>query len=178
VDASEPPLSIDQLLDAIGAHQAAPAGGSTASLVGAMAAALCTKVARFAEDGGAVAQAEALRRRLAALAPEDASAFTSALDELREVKDDYELGRALGRAADVPLRIASACSDVAELAATLGRRGTAEFEPDARVAAVLAAAAARAASLLVEANLGAAPGDERVAQARALADGAAAAAGA
>jgi formiminotetrahydrofolate cyclodeaminase len=177
VDAPQAALAIDDLLDAIGAREAAPAGGSTAALVGAMAAALCTKVARFAEDSGAVAQAEALRRRLAALAPEDATAFTSALSELETVRDDFQLGRALGRAADVPLRIAASCTDVAELASALAARSRPEFEPDARVAAVLAAGAARAASLLVEANLGAAPGDERVARARALADGAAAAAG-
>jgi len=41
---------------------------------------------------------------------------------------------------------------------------------------VLAAAAARSSALLVEANLGAAPGDERVDRARMLADGAATAA--
>jgi formiminotetrahydrofolate cyclodeaminase len=169
-------LRIDTLLDALAAEEPAPGGGSAAAIVGAMAAALCAKVARFSGDGGAVAQAEALRRRLTTLAAEDAAAFAAALTELRERRDDFDLGRALALAADVPLRIAEAAADVAELGASLAERGKADLQPDARAASVLAAAAARASALLVEANLGAAPGDERVGRARGLADGAEAAA--
>jgi methenyltetrahydrofolate cyclohydrolase len=169
-------LRIDALLDALAAEEPAPGGGSAAALVGAMSAALCSKVARFSADEGAVAQAEALRRRLVALAAEDAAAFTAALDQLRERRDDFDLGRALAVAADVPLRIAAACADVAELGGALAERGKADLQPDARAASILAAAAARSAALLVEANLGAAPGDDRVGRARLLADDAAAAA--
>jgi formiminotetrahydrofolate cyclodeaminase len=169
-------LRIDALLDALAAAEPAPAGGSAAALVGAMAAALCAKVARISGDGGAVAQAEALRRRLTALASDDAAAFLAALTELRKRTDDFDLGRALAHAADVPLRIAEACADAAELGAALAERGKADLQPDARAASVLAAAAARASAFLVEANLGATPGDERVGRARRLADGAEAAA--
>ncbi|MDP9285578.1 MAG: cyclodeaminase/cyclohydrolase family protein, partial [Actinomycetota bacterium] len=87
-------LRIDDLLDAIAAPQPAPGGGSTAALVGALAAALCAKVARLSDDGGSLAQAQALRRRLSALAPEDAAAFVAALEQLRERRDDFALGRA------------------------------------------------------------------------------------
>lgn len=167
---------IDDLLDAIASRQPAPAGGSTAAFVGAMAAALCAKVARISGDGGALAQAEALKRRLAALAPEDAAAFAAALEQLREHRGDFDLGRALAQAADIPLQIAEACADVADLAAALAESGKADLQPDARTAAVLAAAATRSAALLVEANLGATPADKRVGRARALAEGAAAAA--
>ena len=169
-------LRIDPLLDAFAAEELAPGGGSAAALVGAMAAALCEKVARFSDDGGSLAQAEALRRRLAALAPEDAEAFASALEQLRTRTDNFDLGRALMQAAAVPLRIAEACADVAELAAALAETGKAYLQPDARAASVLAAGAARSAALLVEANLGATPSDERVARARLLADDAAGAA--
>jgi formiminotetrahydrofolate cyclodeaminase len=169
-------LRIDDLLDAIAAPEPAPGGGSAAALVGALAAALCAKVARLSDDGGSLAQAEALRRRLSSLAPEDAAAFAAALEQLRDRQDDFALGRALAEAADVPLRIAEACADVAELAAALARTGRADIQSDARAASVLAAAGARASQLLVEANLGAAPGDERVGRARQLAEGAAAAA--
>jgi formiminotetrahydrofolate cyclodeaminase len=169
-------LRIDDLLDAIAAPQPAPGGGSTAALVGALAAALCAKVARLSDDGGSLAQAQALRRRLSALAPEDAAAFVAALEQLRERRDDFALGRALAEAADVPLRIAEACADVADLAAALAQSGRADVQADARAASVLAAAAARSTALLVEANLGAAPGDERVSRARLLADDAATAA--
>ncbi len=169
-------LRIDALLEALAAEEPAPGGGCAAALVGAMAAALCAKVARFSGDGGSVAQAEALRRRLTELAAEDATAFVAALAQLRERSDDFDLGRALALAADVPLRIAEASADVATLGTALAERGKPEFQPDARAASVLAAAAARSCAVLVEANLGAVPGDERVRQAQALADGAEAAA--
>jgi formiminotetrahydrofolate cyclodeaminase len=171
-----PSLDIDQALGTIAARTPAPGGGSVAALVGAMAAALCTKVARLSADGGAAAQAEARRRALAALASEDAEAFAAAVAELHTRGGDIRLGRALGRAAEVPLQIAAACTDVAELASGLASSGKPELEPDARCAALLAAAAAEAAAVLVEANLGATPGDERVARAHELAATAAAAA--
>jgi len=161
-------LDIRGLLDAIGARSPAPGGGSTAALVGAMAAALCAKTARFSNDDGAVAQARALELRLLALAPEDARVFETALRRLDEPRDpdpdrrDYELGRSLAAAADVPLRIADVCADVADLAADLAERGKADLQPDAAAAAVLAQGAARAAAHLVAVNLGATPNDERV----------------
>src|SRR5690348_11882700 len=144
---------IDDLLDALAAEAPAPGGGSAAALVGAIAAAVCAKVARVAEDGGATAQAAALCRRLTALAEEDARVFTSALAELDRRDDDFKLGRALDEAAEAPLKIAEACVDVAVLASALSERGTPALQPDARAAAALAAGAAKASAALVEANL-------------------------
>jgi formiminotetrahydrofolate cyclodeaminase len=154
-------LRIDPLLDALASDQAAPGGGSAAALVGAMAAALCAKVAHFSADGGAAAQAAALARRLTALAAEDARLFTTALAELERRDDDFKLGRALEQAADAPLRIAEACADVAALASALAESAS-EHQADARAAAALAAGAARAAAVLVEVNLGVRDNDERV----------------
>lgn len=154
-------LRIDPLLDALASDQPAPAGGSAAALVGAMAAALCAKVAHFSADGGSAAQAAALARRLTALAAEDARLFATALSELDRRDDDFKLGRALERAADAPLRIAEACADVAALASALAE-GASEHQADARSAAALAAGAARAATVLVEVNLGVSDNDERV----------------
>ena len=168
-------LDLDALLDAIGARTLAPASGSTAALVAAMAAALCTKVARFSEDDGAAAQAEALRRRLTALARQDAEAFDAALRTLDEPRDsdpdrrDWALGRSLAAAADVPLKIAEAAADVADLGAELARRGKPDLQPDAAGAAVLAEAAARVCALLVSVNLGATAADARVRRAEGLA---------
>lgn len=167
---------IDDLLDALAAQEPAPGGGSAAALVGAIAAAVCTKAARFADDGGAAAQAAALCRRLTSLADEDARVFLSALAELDRRGGDVELGRALDRAAEAPLRIAEACVDVAVLASALAERGAAELRPDAHAAATLAAGAARASALLVEANLAVARDDDRVARARRLSEEAASAA--
>jgi formiminotetrahydrofolate cyclodeaminase len=154
-------LRIDTLLDALASDQPAPGGGSAAALVGAIAAALCAKVAQFSADGGSVAQAAALARRLTALAAEDARLFTTALSELEKRDDDFKLGRALEQAADAPLRIAEACADVAALASALAESAT-EHQADARSAAALAAGAARAAAVLVEVNLGVSDDDERV----------------
>jgi formiminotetrahydrofolate cyclodeaminase len=154
-------LRIEALLDALASDQPAPGGGSAAALVGAMAAALCAKVAGFSGDPGAVAQAAALCRRLTALADEDARLFENALSELERRDDDFKLGRALEQAADAPLRIAEACTDVATLASALAGLSS-EHQADARSAAVLAAGAARAASVLVEVNLGVSEHDERV----------------
>src|SRR3954454_2746899 len=137
---------IDALLDAIGARTPAPASGSTAALVAAMAAALCTKIARFSNDDGAAAQAEALRRRLTALARHDAEVFDAALRTLDEPKDDdpdrrdWALGRSLAAAAAAPLRIAEAAADVADLGAELALRCKPELQADATGAAVLAEA--------------------------------------
>jgi formiminotetrahydrofolate cyclodeaminase len=167
--------ALDPVLDGIGSREPAPGGGSTAAVVGAMAAALCTKAARFSDDPGAAAQAEHLRRRLTGLAREDAEVFVRALRDLDEPRDpdpdrrDWQLGRSLAAAADVPLRIAEACADVAELAADLARRGKPELQPDAAGAAVLAEAAARVCAHLVAVNLGATAEDARVRHVESLA---------
>lgn len=158
---------IDTLLDALASTQPAPGGGTAAALVGALAAALCGKVAGHAGDGGSVAQASALRRRLTALAEEDAHLFAAALSELDRRDDDFKLGRALARAADAPLRIAEACADVAALASALAE-GASDQQADARSAAALAAGAVRAAAVLVEVNLGVSDGDDRVRLAQSL----------
>jgi formiminotetrahydrofolate cyclodeaminase len=167
--------TLDPVLDGIGSREPAPGGGSTAAVVGAMAAVLCTKAARYANDDGAAAQAEHLRRRLTTLAREDAEAFVRALRDLDEPRDpdpdrrDWQLGRSLAAAAEVPLRIAESCADVAELAADLAHRGKPDLQPDAAGAAVLAEAAARVCAHLVAVNLGATTEDARVRHAESLA---------
>ena len=168
--------AIDELLDALASDQSAAGGGSAAAVVASMAAALCAKVARASADGGSVAQATALGRRLTALAAEDARVFASALAELERRDDDFTLGRALAEAADAPLRIAEACLDVAVLAGRLADLGVPELQADARCASALAAGAAQAAAVLVEANLSVNERDERIQLARRLAEQAAAAA--
>lgn len=153
---------IDDLLDALASERPAPAAGSAAALVGAMAAALCAKIARVSGNGGSTAQAAALCRRLTSLAEEDSRVFTTALTELERRDDDFKLGRALELAADAPLRIAEACVDVAALATELAGQVAGEHQPDARAAAALAAGATHAAAVLVAVNLGVSDGDERV----------------
>jgi formiminotetrahydrofolate cyclodeaminase len=136
----------------------------------------------WAEADGVVAQAETLRARAAPLAQEDAHAYGEALDALRAPKGDdperrdHAIGEALGRAADVPLRIAVVAADIAALAAETAERCNPNLRGDAAAAAVLAEAGARVAANLVVINLTVREEDERVRDALAHADAAARAA--
>lgn len=170
-------LSVQDLTARIAAETPAPASGSTAAVVAALAAALVAMSARFShkvwpEAGGAVAQAEALGKRAAPLARLDAEAYGAVLDVRRRTKTlppaerDAALAVALARAADVPLAIAEVASDVAELAALVAERGNPNVAGDAAAGAVLAGAAARVAATLVAVNLATTEGDERIVRAQ------------
>lgn len=151
--------------------------GPLAATVVEQAAALLAELAREFGDEAAAVQADALRVRAAGLAHADETAYVAAAGLLVERDGrDFELGRALDEAAAVPLRIAEAAADVAELAAALADRVVPDTRPDLAAAALLAEGAARAAAHLVEVNLGVSPGDDRLRRARAAAAAAAAAA--
>jgi methenyltetrahydrofolate cyclohydrolase len=168
-----------EFLDTLAGEGPAPGGGSAAAIVVAMAAGLVTMVARaskehWPEAGGVIGQAETFRARVAPLAQADAEAYVEALTALRgrekleERYRDQKLREALERAAEVPLRIAEAGSDLACLAALLVENGNPEVRADAAAAAVLAEGGARAAAKLVETNLGAMDDDPRVRHVRSL----------
>ncbi len=168
-------LPVQDLLDALEAPAPSPCGGSAAALVAAMAASLVTLVARrsseWADGPGVAAQAVTLRERLVELADEDVRAYAAAMEALAAARGtggdrDRMLGVALERAADVPLAIAAAAADVAELAANAAAAGTPALRPDATAAALLAEAACRAGARLVEVNLSMLPDDPRLATAR------------
>lgn len=178
-DAGAAPLlgsSLGELLDELGSEERVPAGGSSAALTVAVAAALVGKVARlsrpdWAEAAGAAAQATALRRRALMLAEADAAVYEDALRALERKgvepglrPGDPALGEALSRAADIPLLIATAACDVGALAADVAGSGRPDASADAVVAALLAEGCARSAHQLVEVNLATRPGDERVAE--------------
>lgn len=173
-------LPLRTFLDHLASEEPTPGGGSTAALAVAMAAGLTAMVARasadWPESGAAVAQAERLRRRTAPLAQRDQEAYEEALAALhlpdrveREVRD-VAIGDVVARAAEVPLLIDEAGADTATLAALVAERGAPERRGDAVAAVLLAESGARAAASLVAVNLTMAPGDERVARARALAE--------
>src|SRR5919108_4913661 len=84
-------LSSGELLDLLASEERPPAGGSGAALVVAIAAALVAKAARLSrsewlEAGGAVAQADTLRRRALELAESDAVAYEDALATLAGIE--------------------------------------------------------------------------------------------
>lgn len=170
---------VEDLLDAVAADTHGPGGGSVAAIAVALSASLLAMTARLSretwdEAGGAIAQAQSLRLRVAPLAAADAQAFRDAIRALGggERSDSggrpLELGSALARAAEIPLQITEAAADVAALAALVAERASADVQADAAAAAAIAASGARAAGLLVEVNLGATEDDERVLEARAL----------
>jgi formiminotetrahydrofolate cyclodeaminase len=173
-------LRLDEFLEEIAGDRLTPGGGSLAAVVTAASAGLLAKVARASKDdwsdaAGAAAQAESLRARAEPLAQVSADQYENAVVSLANVgaevpeRRDFAVGRAYARAAEPPLRIVETATDVAELAAIVAKNGEQSLRADAATAAVLAAAAARAASELVAVNLTASAADERVARARKLA---------
>ncbi|MFL6010523.1 MAG: cyclodeaminase/cyclohydrolase family protein [Gaiellaceae bacterium] len=156
----------------------ASGGGPLAARVTASAAELLAEIARASEGSwpeaaGVAAQAASLHDRAAPLADITAHAYGQALGA---AGGDYEVGRAYARAAEPPLRIVEAAADVAELAALVAAQCDPARRVDAVAAALVAAAAARAAAELVAVNLTMATNDERARRAIALAEGAARAA--
>lgn len=180
--AREGPL--DRFLDELEAPAPSACGGTAAAVSAAMAASLVTMVARgsaaWSDGAGIASQARSLRSRLMTLGDEDAAAFAHVLTTMRSpagtaAQRDFVLGEALLQAAEVPLRIAEAAADVAELAALAAAHGAPQLRPDATAAAAMAEAAAGAAAHLVEINLATVAGDRHTARAALLAEAARAA---
>jgi methenyltetrahydrofolate cyclohydrolase len=174
-------LRVDELIEAVASEHRGIGAGSVAALMVALAAALAAMAARLSragwdEEGGTIAQADALRLRVAPLAQADAEAWLAATAELRaqgaspSPERDERLGTVLGKAAAAPLMIAEAGADVAELAALTAEHCDADLRADAVGAALFAEAGTRAAARVVEVNLTIAGSDPRVAQANGYAD--------
>ena len=172
-------LPTGRLHDVLAEPGAGPAGGSAAAIATTMAAGLVRLVARVSHDWeeapGIAAQAAALGDRSLALADEDHLAYAHAVEQLRAPDRDASLGRALLRAAEVPLRISEAAADVAALAALAAQEGAETVRGDAWAAATLAEAASTAAARLVHVNLATRPDDGLSRRADAAARAAAAA---
>jgi methenyltetrahydrofolate cyclohydrolase len=175
---------VGELLETLAGESPSPGGGSAAAIVVAMAAGLVAKVARASlgywdEAGGVIGQAESFRARVAPLAQADAEAYEEALsalrgrEELAERYRDQQLRAALERSAEIPLRIAEAGCDLANLAALLVENGNPEVRADAAAAAILAESGARVAAQLVGTNLGATADDPRVRHVESLVEAAA-----
>ena len=176
-------LSVRELLDAVATDPPAPAGGAAAAVATALAAALAALAARVSgpEFAGLAATAEDLRRRAAPLGDADGAAYVQYLTALRLPREPEPerraaaVRRARDAATDVPAQIGEVAAAVAELAAELAGTVNPQLRGDAVAGALLASAAAATAAELVEANIGEAPDDPRVARARDAAAGARAA---
>ena len=137
-------LSVEELLDLLGAATPTPASGTAAAIVGALAASLAELAAGVSGDEGAVSEARSLRGRFSVLADEDAEAYTAFL-----VSRSNE---ARVRIVEVPQAIAAAAGEVAALGRRLAREGKPSVSGDALAAVDLAEGAAGAAARLVELN--------------------------
>ena len=170
-------LRVGELLESV-TKRGGPGAGAIAALNAAAAAALVELAARATDAGawpeaaGAAAQARRLRQRLVPLARQDAEAYQSAVGRLQERGDDFALGEALARAADIPLEIADHAENVAALASEAAAHANPDLRADAAAAAALALGAAWAAAKLVEVNLAMHSEDARLARARQIAAGA------
>jgi formiminotetrahydrofolate cyclodeaminase len=161
-------------LDSVASDEPAPGGGAATAVAVALAAGLSGMAARLSTDhlagaAGLSERADRLRRRVAPLAQEDATAYGHVLTAYRN--QDYgdpkvrreRIRTALSDAADVPLAIAEAGAEAAEIAARLAREGNPNLRGDAVAAALLAEAGVRAAAVLVEINTAAGEiSDDRV----------------
>jgi len=152
-------LSVGGFTERVAARTPAPGGGAVAAVTAASAAALVAMAARFSDQPAG--PADALRARLEPLADADAAAYTAVLAAYRLPADDptrrERIAGALATATEVPRKVATAAREVALLADDLVEQGNKNLVGDARVAALLARAAAEAATALVEINEAALP---------------------
>ena len=150
-------------LDRVASDEPAPGGGAVAAVAVSLAAGLCGMSARLSaghldDADGLAERADRLRRRAAPLAQEDAEAYGHVLAAYRLPEDGDPEARserirtALAGAAEVPLKIAEAGAEVAEVAARLAREGNPNLRGDALAAALLAEAGTRSAAALVRIN--------------------------
>jgi len=161
-------VSVSVFADGVAAKQPAPGGGAVAGAVGALAAALGRMVAAYsigkkgleAEKGalealeGRLAGAQA---RLLELADADARAY-GVLNGLMKLDAGdparATIGEAAAAAAGVPMEVVRLCARTLEIAEEMAPRSNQWLRSDLAITAILADAAARSASWMVEANLG------------------------
>jgi formiminotetrahydrofolate cyclodeaminase len=133
------------LLQAIAAPHSPLGGGAVSAITAALAAALVERCAVAAPDAGEHrSRAAALREDLLAIADDDAAVLASLIRGERPE----------GSASDPPRRLRAAASEVAELARRLERDGVPRLRGEAACAALLADAAVRVATAIVDLNDG------------------------
>jgi formiminotetrahydrofolate cyclodeaminase len=166
-------LTVDNFIGQLASDNPTPGGGSASALAGAMAAALvemCCNLTigrekfRDREEQMLVIleRARVLREKMLAAVDEDTDAYdaVSQAYKLPKTTDEEKAARtqaiqqALKGACEVPLRVAIAAMETAQLAHIVQERANPNVASDGRVAKVLAHAAREGATANVEINLG------------------------
>lgn len=128
----------------------------------AAAAGLVAMAARFSDGlpraDAVAARADEMRRRLSSLADDDAEAYEAVLAAYRNRDGEpgprrERIRAALQHAADVPAAIVELARETGELGVELAEEGNPNLRGDAVTAVLLAEAAARSATYLVELNV-------------------------
>jgi formiminotetrahydrofolate cyclodeaminase len=159
--------AVERYLADLGSAAPAPGGGSAAAVAAALGAALVAMTCRVTDKhaaGGApsvlpltqlAGEADGLRRRLTALANDDARAYSGVITARRLPAPSREAAMqdALKRATEVPERLAGESRHVLALCERIAPSARASTISDLGVAAILAHAALRAAVLTARMNL-------------------------
>jgi methenyltetrahydrofolate cyclohydrolase len=166
-------LTVQDFVDHLASASPTPGGGSASALAGAMAAAMVEMACNLtvgrekfrdveAQMQTVLARAGELRRDLLAAVDEDTRSY-NAVSEAYKMPRDTEAQKAertaaiqaaLKYATEVPLKVARAASETAQLALIAVEKSNPNVASDARVARLLADAAREGAIANVEINLG------------------------
>ena len=165
-------LTTDGFVNELSTNSPAPGGGSVSALAGSLGAALSSMVAALThEKKGYEAsksdmesigtEAQSIKDRLSFLVDEDTNAFNqvmaanrlSASNDEEAAQKDEAILNANKYAIDIPFEVATLCFRVIELAEVLVEKGNPNSVSDAGVAAEVALAGVRGASMNVLINL-------------------------
>ena len=125
--------TVGDYLDALASTAAVPGGGSAAALGAAMGAALVSMVAKLSARkaqadadrevlNGLVPELDQLAARLLELSQDDIDAYRAVIDARKSGASGDALARAYERAADVPLKVATAVARVLALLPEVSKR--------------------------------------------------------
>jgi formiminotetrahydrofolate cyclodeaminase len=165
-------MKIFEFLDELASDSPAPGGGSTAALVGSLAAALAEMVCNLTIEKEKYADVEnelkevlnkckKVRNKLIELIDKDTDAFNEVMKAFKlpkETEEEKEIRKkaiqnAFKIAASVPLETAKTCFEVLHLAKIVAEKGNKNSISDAGVSALLANAGIKSAIYNVRINL-------------------------
>jgi formiminotetrahydrofolate cyclodeaminase len=157
--------AIKDFLETLSSSSPTPGGGSVSALGGALSASLISMVCSISEDVEGLRSvhkdSEILRAECTKLIDDDARAFDAVMRSFRLPKETDEekatrkqaIQSALKDAARIPLIVAGRCTEILRLSGKTARMCNKNAISDVGVAALMAYAAMRGASMNVKINL-------------------------